>query len=131
MSAPNIAAIIDKYIELRDAVDAINAEAKAKTAEMKKAMEGIEAYMMQLSVETGQTNFGSESGTAFLTTETHCSVADFEQVLKFAADNGMWNILTKGVSKTVVAEYLDKTGQLPPGVNWSAHKAIQIRRKSK
>lgn len=129
--APNIAAIIDKYIELRDAVDAINADAKARCAEMKKAMEGIESYMMKLSNETGQTNFGSEAGTAFLTTETHCSVADFQQVIKFAADNDMWNILTKGVSKTVVAEYLDKNGALPPGVNWSAHKVIQIRRKSK
>ena len=128
---PQIAAIIDKYLELRNAVDTINAEAKAKCAEMKKAMEGIEAYMMQLSKETGQTNFGSESGTAFVTTETHCSVADFDQVIRFAQENNMWNILTKGVSKTVVKEYLDKNEQLPPGINWSAHKVIQIRTKSK
>jgi hypothetical protein len=128
---PQIAAIIDKYLELRNAVDAINAEAKAKCATMKQAMEGIEAYMMQLSKDTGQTNFGSESGTAFVTTETHCSVADFDQVLKFAQENNMWNIITKGVSKTVVKEYLDKHEQLPPGINWSAHKVIQIRTKSK
>lgn len=131
MSTPNVAAIIDKYIELRDAVDAINAEAKARCAEMKKAMEGIESYMMKLAIETGQTNFGSEAGTAFITTETHCSVADFDQVFKFAVENNMKDILTKGVSKTVVAQYLDKHESLPPGVNWSAEKVIQIRRKTK
>lgn len=131
MTTPNIAAIIDKYIELRDAVDAINAEAKARCAEMKVAMEGIEAYMMKLSNESGQTNFGSDAGTAFVTTETRCSVADFDQVIKFAQENNMWDILTKGVSKTVVAQYLDKHEALPPGINWSAQKVIQIRRKSK
>ena len=131
MEAPNIAAIIDKYIELRDSVDAINAEAKARCAEMKKAMEGIESYMMKLAIESGQTNFGSDSGTAFITTETHCSVADFSQVIKFAQENNMWDILTKGVSKTVVAQYLDKHETLPPGVNWTSQKVIQIRRKTK
>jgi hypothetical protein len=58
-------------------------------------------------------------------------VADFDQVIRFAQENNMWNILTKGVSKTVVKEYLDKNEQLPPGINWSAHKVIQIRTKSK
>lgn len=131
MSTPNVAAIIDKYIELRDAVDAINAEAKAKCAEMKSAMEGIEAYMMKLAIESGQTNFGSEAGTAFITTETRCSVADFNEVIKFAQENNMWDIITKAVNKTVVAQYLEKHEALPPGVNWTAQKVIQIRRKTK
>lgn len=127
--APQIAAIIDKYISLRDTVDAINAKAKADAAVMKEAMAGIEAYMLKLAIDTGQTNFGSVNGTAFITTETHCGVADFNQVLEFAKTNDMWGILTKGVSKVVVKEYLDANGVLPPGVNWSAHKTIQFRRK--
>lgn len=131
MTMPNIAAIIDKYIELRDAVDAINAEAKARCAEMKTAMEGIEAYMMKLSNESGQTNFGSDAGTAFVTTETRCSVSDFDQVIQFAKDNNMWDIITKAVNKTVVSQYLEKHEALPPGVNWTTQKVIQIRRKTK
>jgi hypothetical protein len=126
---PDIEAIITKYLELRDAVEAINAKAKADAAVLKEAMSGIEAYMMKQAIETGQTNFGVKGvGTAFITTETHCSVADWNAVVEFAKANNMWDLLTKGVSKTVVAQYLEKTEQLPPGVNWSAHKVIQIRR---
>lgn len=126
---PDIEAIITKYLELRDAVEAINAKAKADAAVMKEAMSGIEAYMMKQAIETGQTNFGVKGvGTAFITTETHCSVADWGAVLDFAKANDMWDMLTKGVSKTVVAQYLERNEQLPPGINWSAHKVIQIRR---
>lgn len=126
---PQIAAIIEKYIELRDAVDAINAKAKADVAALQTAMDGIESYMMKLAVETGQTQFGSPAGTAFVTTQDRCNVADWDAVLAFARENNMWNILTKGVSKTVVKEYLDAHETLPPGVNWSTAKVIQIRRK--
>ena len=125
----NIAAIIEKYIAIRDQIDKINAEAKSKSADLKKALDGIEAYMLKLAIDTGQTTFGSADGVAFITTETHCSVADFDQVLAFAREHNMWNLLTKGVSKTVVKEYLDEHSVLPPGINWSAHKVIQIRRK--
>lgn len=129
MTQPKIDEIIDKYIELRDAVDKINADAKAKVEGFKAAMAGIEAYMMELAKATGQTNFGSENGTAFITTETRCSVADWDQVVEFARSNNMWELLTKGVSKKVVADYLEKHEELPPGINWSAAKVIQIRRK--
>lgn len=126
---PDVEAIITKYLELRDGVEAINAKAKADAAALKEAMSGIEAYMMKMAIETGQTNFGVKGvGTAFITTETHCSVADWNAVLEFAKENDSWDMLTKGVSKTVVAQYLEKNEKLPPGINWSSQKVIQIRR---
>lgn len=128
-TTPQIAAIITKYLELREAVDRINAEAKTKKAELETAMSGIESYLMKLAIDTGQTNFGSADGTAFVTTETHCGVENFDYVLGFVKETGLWGMLTKGVSKTVVKEYLDEHGQLPPGIKWSAHKVIQIRKK--
>lgn len=127
--APRIEDIIRKYIELRDAEDKLKADMKAALEPIQKAMSTIESYFMDLSAKTGQTSFGAGDGIAFLATEAHCGVEDFDAVVKFAQENDMWRMLTKGVSKTVVKEYLDEHSQLPPGVKWSTHKVVRIRRK--
>ena len=127
----NVESIIAKYIELRDAEDKAKADYNAIVAPLKAAREGLEAYLMKLANDTGQTSFGCGAGTAFITTETHCGVADWNAVLEFVQAEGLWNMLTKSVSKTVVKEYLDAHEQLPPGINWTAMKAIQIRRGKK
>jgi hypothetical protein len=92
-------------------------------------METIESYFMDLANKTGQTNFGTPEGLAFVTTESRCGVEDFNKVIEFAKEHDAWHLITKGVSKNAVKDYLDEHNQLPPGVNFTTRKVIQIRRK--
>lgn len=125
----NIDQIVAKYVEFRDALDRKQKALDAELAPMKAGMVTIENYLMDLANKTGQTKFGTPSGTAFITTKTGCNVADWDVVKKFVLDNNAWNLLNKAVNKTAVGEYMDANNQqTPPGVNWTTMKAIQIRR---
>lgn len=127
-TAPNVEAIIAKYIELRDAIDAAKAAYESKVAGFKQAQEGIEAYLMGLANTTGQTSFGCAAGTAFVTTQNSCSVANKEEFVSFVREKDAWPLLNVAANKTNVKEYLDAHNELPPGVNWTSMKVIQIRR---
>lgn len=128
-TAPDVEAIIAKYIELRDAIDAAKAAYESKVAGFKQAQEGIEAYLMSLANTTGQTSFGCKGvGTAFVTTQNNCSVANKEEFMSFVREKDAWPLLNVAANKTNVQQYLDKHNELPPGVNWTSTKVIQIRR---
>lgn len=127
-SAPNVEAIIAKYIDLRDAIDAAKAEYESKVAGFKQAQEGIEAYLMGLANTTGQTSFGCATGTAFVTTQNGCTVANKEEFMRYIRENEAWPLLNVSANKTNVKEFLDANNQLPPGVNWTTMKVIQVRR---
>ena len=127
--APNVEAIIAKYIDLRDAIDAAKAAYNAKVAGLKQAQEGIEAYLMGLANQTGQTSFGCAGvGTAFITTENSCTVANKEAFMSFVREQDAWPLLDVKANKTNTKQYLDAHNELPPGVNWTSMKVIQIRR---
>lgn len=127
-AAANVDAIIKKYIEMRDTIERKTKELANELAPINAAMKGIETYLMALANQTGQTKFGTESGTAFVTTKTGCTVADWSATLAFIQSNNAWHILNKAVNKTAVGEIVEKTGNPPPGVNWVAMKEIQVRR---
>lgn len=121
--------IVEKYIKLRDESDRIAARAKADLEPVAAAMKGIETYLMALAQKTGQTKFGTKAGTAFITTKTGCNVGDWDTALGFIREQNAWHLLNKAVNKTAVGEYMEANqGQTPPGVEWVALKAIQIRR---
>lgn len=124
----NLEAVIKKYIELRDAKDRADAEAKAKAEPLQKAMKAIETFLMDLAIKTGQTKFGTPDGTAFITTKTGCNVADWDATLKFIEEKRAFNLLNRAVNKTAVGEFIEANGAPPPGINWVAMKEIQIRR---
>jgi hypothetical protein len=130
MSSFTIEQIIEKYLDLREQIERINAETKAKLEPINKAMEGIESYLMATANTTGQTQFGTTAGTAFITTSNQCGVADWEAVKKYIEENKAWHLLNKAVNKTAVGEYVDQHQTPPPGVKWAAIKVIQVRKKS-
>lgn len=151
--------VIDRYLAVKDEVELIEADTKAKLEPLKKAMTAIETYLMAVSNQTGQTQFGTTNATAFQTTKTNCGVADFEATKRFmlhdaieavvrrvgypdippglleecldiALEKGAWQLLNKAVNKTTVKEHMDQhDGVPPPGVKWESFKAIQVRSK--
>lgn len=122
--------IIDRYLGIREQIDAINADAKSKVEPLEKAKKILESHLMKVSNDTGQTQFGTANGTAFLTTVTRCGVSDWEATMRYIRENEAWNLLNKAVNKTAIGELIQQTGLPPPGVNWQSMKEIQIRRKS-
>jgi hypothetical protein len=126
----NLEAVIAKYVELRDSIEQANKELADRIAPIQSAMKGIETYLMALANQTGQTQFGTKAGVAFVTTKTGCNIADKDAYWRFLMDapEERRHLLTLSANKTSVGEYIEKQGTPPPGINWTVMKAIQVRR---
>jgi hypothetical protein len=49
-------------------------------------------------------------------------------VVKFVKENDAYDMLTKGVSKVAIREYMNETKELPPGVNFGTKIEVQVRK---
>ncbi len=125
----DIDSIIKKYVELRDAIDAVNNEAKKKVATLTEAQDVLSSVLMKLAKEQGVSSFKTDSGTAFVQTKTYAGIANWNQTIEYIKANDAYNLLNKAVNKTAVKEYIDKHEIPPPGVNWTVEQEIQVRRK--
>jgi hypothetical protein len=122
--------IIERYIQLRDLKDQKEALHKADVAKIKDAMEKCENAILGHLNKTGVDSVGSKAGTAFKTTKTSATVKDWDASLNYIKDNDAWNMLDRRDNKTAVAEYMEEHGDVPPGVEWRAETAVQVRRVS-
>lgn len=125
-----IDAVIAKYLEIRDEKERLQATIKGQVEALDAQLSTIERWIHQRMQEVGVDSFKAKGiGTAFKKVSDFCSVADWQSVLQFAKEHEAWHILTKGVSKTAVKEFIDANdGVPPPGVNYGTKEEVQIRR---
>lgn len=128
-ASPQIDQIITGVLNLRDQIDLLDAQHKATTKPLKEAVEALEIQLLQICNSTGQTQLGCESGIAFLKTQSFVSMNEWDEFIQWAIANGRIDMLKKDVSKNAVAEFVDATGNPPPGIKWDTKRVIQIRRK--
>lgn len=122
-----IEAIVDRYVKARDKKAQLKAEYDEKVASLDEAMKKCEAYILKHFQETGQTSAGTPAGTAYISTQTSATVADWDSVFKWIQDNGFWHFIEHKVNKTAVSEFRAANDDLPPGVNWREEKVVRIR----
>jgi len=68
------------------------------------------------------------AGTAYTKVATSATVADWPLVLGFIQKHELWPMLEKRVSKSVVETYREEHNDLPPGINWTETRVLNIRR---
>lgn len=126
--AAKLEQIVDKYLQLRDQKKVFKDEYDAKVAEIDAAMERIENYLLAEMQKSGLKNLPTEAGTAYMSTRTSATVADWDSLLHFVKEHELWTMLEKRVSKTAVEEYVAANDDLPPGVNITQAVVVNIRR---
>lgn len=124
----NIDDVIKGYVKMRDALDARVAEQKAELVPMRENMRKVEAWLQNQLQTQGLKNFKGASGTAFLKEVTSATVQDWDATLEFIKTNERWELLERRVSKTVVEDYAESTGEIPPGVELKREIVVQVRR---
>jgi hypothetical protein len=120
--------VIGTYVKLRDHRDQLREEAKAKEKPVTQKMEKLEAWLMKKANELGVESFKTDLGTAYLTSKVTVSVADKESFVNFIKEEDMFELLTISANKTAVNEYLDENEELPPGINRSVIRTVNVNR---
>lgn len=123
--------LISKYVELRDAKEAITAKAKADAEPITAAMDTIGSVLLNLMNESGETSKKTSAGTAFIKLNEFVGVENWDVTLEFIANHGMQHMLKRDINKTAALEFMKETGNIPPGLKYTASREVQVRRPAK
>jgi hypothetical protein len=115
------------YISLRQEKEAVEAEAKRRTAEIKAKMAELENWFTLKAEEAGLKNVPTMHGTAYWSTHYSATVAAREPFFEFVKENDAWDLVQARASSSAVKSFIDGHGEPPPGVNFSAVKVFNLR----
>lgn len=119
------------YLRLREIKSQYEKEHKERVAKINKAMKQIEGAFLEHFNDTGQDSAKTEFGTPYVSLRESYSVADRDSYLDFVIENEAWEMLENRINKRAVEEYKKENGELPPGINYSAERVINVRGASK
>ncbi len=121
--------IIQKYIALRDWLEADSNANAVKQKPYAEALVTLEGLMMNHLAENGLDNVKSEFGTAFKKTGTRVRVADRGAFNQFVAQqpNGL-EYFTNAVAKEKIVDYVKEHGCAPSGVDITYITDVQFNR---
>lgn len=125
---PQVAQVVERYILLRDRKKELKAEYDEQAKKLDDAMERIETHLLKIMQDQGLESIRTPYGTSYVSRRVSATVADWEAVLGFIKSNEEWGMLEQRVSKTAVATWRDEHDDLPPGINWTEERIVNIRR---
>lgn len=120
--------IVERYVKLRDRKTQLKAAYEASVADINTAMSRLENAIQATLDKQGVEAVRTEHGTAFKSTSTSATVADWDSLLSFVRENERWDMLEKRVAKTAVDAFREEHDDLPPGVNYRQAISIGVRR---
>jgi hypothetical protein len=120
--------VIAAYVKFRDDKDTMESRHKEELAPLNDKMRKIEMWLQNQLQLQGLSNFKGEAGTAFLQTVSTMKVEDRESLFKHCAEQGNWELVDGRVSKSVVEDYIETHGKIPPGVSVKRETVVRIRR---
>lgn len=120
--------VIKEYVKLRDEKAAIEAEMKERVSDVKNKLGKLEAYLLQKLSADGSNSVKTDHGTAFITTTSYASVANWSAVLQFVKDQDAYHMLEKRVSKSAVVDYMEQHNEVPPGVEYGTRLSVNVRK---
>lgn len=120
--------LVKLYIQLRDRRATRKREYERADEGDKGKQEKIEGILLKRFNEDGLESVRTTSGTAYKETKTSCSCADRQRFFEFVKDNELFDLLEARPAKTVVDQYVEAHGELPPGINYSQTVVVKVRR---
>jgi len=124
-----VAEAIDGYVKMRDKKKAMQDRHKEELAPINENMRTIEVWLMREFNSQGVTQQKGASGaTAFIQNNDSCSAPDKEAFINYVRDNDRFELLEIRPAKTVIREFMEDKGEVPPGIKYTQHDVIRIRR---
>lgn len=124
----NVDDVISAFVKMRDKIDEVEKKHVLELKPYRERLAKLEAWLQNELQTKGLQSFRGESGTAFLQETTKATVEDWVAVKAFIQTEGLWELLEKRVSKQVVADYIESTGEVPPGVRYERGIVARVRR---
>lgn len=126
---PTIQQVAEGYVTLRNQKKALEKKHKEELAPTVESMKKMEAFMLDLFSQQGLQNISTDVATVYKSKRVSVKMENWQDFFEFVQANEAWHFLTRSVSKTMVTEYLEEEGKLPPGLSTSTEQVIGVRSK--
>lgn len=120
--------LVQQYIRLRDIKAQKKAAYELEVGKVTAVMGKVEARLLELFEQMGVDSMKTSFGTAYRSTRSSATIADWDTFFAHVQRHGAWELLERRVSKTAVEQYKAANEDIPPGVNWSEERVVNIRR---
>ena len=94
----DINAVVEHYVKLRDHKALLDAEHKARVAEIDAQMKNAESFLLGHLNETGLDRMGTSAGTVYVTVKTMPSIKDRSALTDYIKATGQIELLQMRVS---------------------------------
>jgi hypothetical protein len=128
MGHPTVDEVVKGYIKLRDKKNQMKKDQAEEVRPITEKMTLLENWLLRDLLTRKVESQKTAEGTAFISTTAAATVQDRDAFFAFVREKEMWDLLENRVSKTVVRDYLEDTGEVVPGVNYQETKVVRIRR---
>ena len=124
----DVDAWIDEYVKIRDLIKKREDEHKEALKPLRNRQEELTGLLQKVLDDTNTDKVSAKSGTAYTTTKYNAALADPEAFMAFVASHGYFDLLDRKANVTAVKEYVLENKALPPGVNLTQFKTVNVRR---
>jgi len=116
---------VNRYFEIRDAKDAINAQLK----EINEQQEYVELQIIADMEQSGLSKTETSRGSISVAVGMYPEIEDKESFYRWVIANNRWDMVQKRISRGPVLELFETKNILPDGVSTYTKQTINMRRK--
>lgn len=120
--------LVNLYVQLRDRRAMRKKEYETTDSADKAKLERLEGVLLAKFNESGMESVRTKAGTAFKHKTSSATVGDRDAFVAHIRASQDFELMDVRANKTGVQNYLDATGELPPGINWREEITIRVNR---
>lgn len=118
-----------QYIQIRDALKALDAEWEAKRKPLLEVQEMLAGIIRKFMDDNKLDSLKTAHGTCYTSTRYTATLADPAAFMDYVINSKRWELLERRANATAVADYVKENNALPAGCNLNAIQTLGVRRK--
>jgi len=120
---------VAQFIMMRDKLEAIEEEYKAKRKPYQDAKDKVEGDLLEIMAEAGLKSVKTVEGTATIKVTPYASCSDPDLFIEYVRENDAYELMDRRANATACLGFAEEhDGQLPPGVKLTRKRTIGVTR---
>ncbi len=123
-----VGVVVKGYVQLRDKLRELDTAHDEKRKPIVDMMNQLSGTLQEFLDKSGSKSVKTEFGTFYASTRYTTSLADPDTFMKYVISNQRFDLLDRRANATAVKQFVEETGNLPPGTNLNALRTVGVRR---
>ena len=120
--------MVRAYMKIREARAELKKQFEEQDKELREKITILENEFQKTFADTGTTSLKTTDGVVFRQTTTKASIADASEFLPWCREHDALDMLQKRVTVKAVTDYIEETGETPPGITIYREHEIRVRK---